>query len=374
MSNARNLANLLGTDTKIATIDIADEVFQANKNLIINGAAQVAQRGDVTGISSNSYGGPDRFRLNVIGLGTFSISQSTTAPEGFANSYKLDCTTADASPAAGDLLRVNYFIEGQDLQSLAYGTSDAKAITLSFYVRSNKTGTYNIQFQQSDNSFKQAVLSYTIDSANTWEFKSITVAGDTAGVINNDNGAGLNLSWVLGAGSNYTSGSERPTYTAFANADIASTQTVNLADSTSNEWYITGVSLEIGDVATPFEHESYAATLQKCQRYYVSSGFNSGTPYGGGGIAMYAFNSNEAGGTVIFPATMRDGPTIRTKNASGNIGGIHRAAVGDVTSGVAIQWTSNAESNKVGFSGLTKSNAWAAGNMLIGVWDANAEL
>ena len=89
---------------------------------------------------------------------------------------------------------------------------------------------------------------------------------------------------------------------------------------------------------------------------------------------MYAFSANEAGGTVVFPVTMRDGPTIRTKNAAGTIGGIHRAAVADVASGVSIQWTANAESNKVGFSGLTKSSAWSTGNMLIGAWEASAEL
>jgi hypothetical protein len=284
-----------------------------NRNLIINGAMQAAQRGDVTGISSNSYGGPDRFRLNVSGLGTFSISQSTTAPDGFANSYKLDCTTADASPAAGDLLRVNYFIEGQDLQGLAYGTSGAKAITLSFYVRSNKTGTYNIQFQQPDNSFKHAVLSYTIDSADTWEFKSITVAGDTAGIINNDNGSGLSLNWVLGAGSNYTSGSERPTYTAFANADIAPTQTVNLADNTANEWYLTGVQLEVGEQATSFEHRSFGDELARCQRYYYrleSSGDFTNF------AVLRTYSTTKGTGTIYAPVSMRSAPTATNSAAS----------------------------------------------------------
>jgi hypothetical protein len=259
MSRARDFADLAGS---------ADAGGITGRNLIINGAMQVAQRGDVSGITSDSYGGPDRFKLNVASIGTFTISQSSTAPTGFKNSWKVDCTTADASPASGDLLRVIYRIEGQDLQQLAYGTSSAKAITLSFYVRSNKTGTYNVQFQQPDNSFKQAVLSYTIDSADTWEFKSITVAGDTAGVINNDNGDGLALLWVLGAGSTFTGGSERSTYTAFSNGDVAPTQTVNLADNTANEWMITGVQLEVGEQATPFEHRSFGDELSRCQRYF----------------------------------------------------------------------------------------------------------
>jgi len=257
MSKAAELAALIGSQSALS-----------NRNLIINGAMQVAQRGDVTGITGESYGGPDRFELNASNIGTFTISQSSTAPTGFKKSWKVDCTTADASPASGDLLRVSYRIEGQDLQQLAYGTSGAKAVTLSFYVRSNKTGTYNVQFQQIDNSYKQAVLSYTISSADTWEFKSITVPGDTSGLINDDNGDGLALFWILGAGSTFTSGSERSTYTAFANGDVAPTQTVNLADNTANEWMITGVQLELGEQATPFEHRLFGDELRRCQRYY----------------------------------------------------------------------------------------------------------
>ena len=260
MSKAAELAALIGSQSALS-----------DRNIIINGAMQVAQRGDVTGITGESYGGPDRFELNASSIGTFTISQSSTAPTGFKNSWKVDCTTADASPAAGDLLRVSYRIEGQDLQQLAYGTSGAKAITLSFYVRSNKTGTYNVQFQQIDNSFKQAVLSYTISSADTWEFKSITVPGDTSGLINDDNGDGLALFWILGAGSTFTSGGERSTYTAFANGDVAPTQTVNLADNTANEWMITGVQLEVGEQATPFEHRSFADECERCKRYYQKS-------------------------------------------------------------------------------------------------------
>ena len=260
MSKAAELAALISSQSALS-----------DRNIIINGAMQVAQRGDVTGITGESYGGPDRFELNASSIGTFTISQSSTAPTGFKNSWKVDCTTADASPAAGDLLRVSYRIEGQDLQQLAYGTSGAKAITLSFYVRSNKTGTYNVQFQQIDNSFKQAVLSYTISSADTWEFKSITVPGDTSGLINDDNGDGLALFWILGAGSTFTSGGERSTYTAFANGDVAPTQTVNLADNTANEWMITGVQLEVGEQATPFEHRSFADECERCKRYYQKS-------------------------------------------------------------------------------------------------------
>jgi len=302
MSKAAELAALIGSQTALS-----------NRNLIINGAMQVAQRGDVTGITGSSYGGPDRFELNASSIGTFTVSQSSTAPTGFKNSWKVDCTTADASPAAGDLLRVSYRIEGQDLQQLAYGTSGAKAITLSFYVRSNKTGTYNVQFQQIDNSFKQAVLSYTIDSADTWEFKSITVPGDTSGLINDDNGDGLALFWILGAGSTFTSGSERSTYTAFANGDVAPTQTVNLADNTANEWMITGVQLEVGEQATPFEHRSFGDELARCMRY----GFNIAQTVNGRAGAGQAVSSTQADILVNHPVTMRAAPTLPSPDATG---------------------------------------------------------
>jgi len=158
-----------------------------------------------------------------------------------------------------------------------------------------------------------AVLSYTIDSADTWEFKSITVAGDTAGIINNDNGSGLSLNWVLGAGSNYTSGSERPTYTAFANADIAPTQTVNLADNTANEWYLTGVQLEVGEQATSFEHRSFGDELARCQRYYYrleSSGDFTNF------AVLRTYSTTKGTGTIYAPVSMRSAPTATNSAAS----------------------------------------------------------
>jgi len=364
MSKAAQLAALIGSGQA-----------QGDKNLIINGAMQVAQRGTSTSsASAAAYHAVDRFDQNIVTMGAYTISQSTTAPTDFTTSLKMDVTTADASPASGDVVAIRTKLEGLNLQQLNFGTSNAKSITVSFYVKSNKTGTYVVSSYLAD-AGKQWGQTYTIDSANTWERKTITWQGSSnSSVINNDSGAGLIFTWYLGAGTGRTSGTAQTDWTAYATTGEAVGQTVNIADSTANEFFITGVQLEVGDVATPFEHESYAATLQKCQRYYTISGFNGGTPYGGGGIAMYAFSVSEAGGTVTFPTTMRAGPTIRTKDASGNIGGIHRAAVANVTSGVSVQWAGNAESDKVGFSGLTKSNAWAAGNMLIGVWDATAEL
>ena len=177
MSKAAELAALIGSQTALS-----------NRNFIINGAATVSQRGDSTGKTATGYYGPDRYQLTLNSLGTWSISQSTDVPsgEGFGNSYKLEATTADASPAAGDYAIFLQKIEGQNLQQLKKGTSSAESVTLSFYVRSSKTGTYIVELFDNDNS-RSISKSYTISSANTWERKTITFPGDTTGTLGNDN-------------------------------------------------------------------------------------------------------------------------------------------------------------------------------------------
>jgi hypothetical protein len=357
MSKAAELAALIGSQTALS-----------NRNLVINSAMQVAQRGDVSGITGSSYGGPDRFELNASNIGTFTISQSSTAPAGFKNSWKVDCTTADASPASEDLLRVSYRIEGQDLQQLAYGTSSAKAITLSFYVRSNKAGTYNVQFQQIDNSFKQAVLSYTIDSADTWEFKSITVPGDTSGLINDDSGDGLALFWVLGAGSFFSSGSERSTYTAFANGDVAPTQTVNLADNTANEWMITGVQLEVGEQATPFEHRSFGDELARCQRYFCKSyaldKYAGATDDIDNQCTLARIQNTVSNRTVEnakFPVRMRIKPTLTVYSLNGTSGNISDTATNAGTHS-RDEPVNISKYGETGIAWFTSVNAMTAGD------------
>ena len=363
MSKAAQLAALIGSGQA-----------QGNKNILINGAMTVSQRAtSVSSYSSDAFCTVDRFKVRVGSLGVYTVTQAADAPSGFKYSLKLDCTTADASPASSDFLFLLQAIEGQDLQQLKKGTANAESLTLSFWVKSNKTGTGQVNLRDNDND-RLVGKTYTISSANTWEYKTVTFPPDTTGAITSDNTAGISLEIWLDSGSDYEGGAVPTSWEARSQTDRNAGGNLNIGSSTANEFLITGIQLEVGETATPFEHESYAATLQKCQRYYTTSGFNSGTSYGGGGIAMYAVSVSEAGGTVIFPTTMRAGPTIRTKDASGNIGGIHRAAVGNVTSGVSVQWAGNAESDKVGFSGLTKSSAWAVGNMLIGVWDATAEL
>jgi hypothetical protein len=361
MSKAAELAALIGSQTALS-----------NRRININGNFFIWQRGtSAITVSGDDDFTCDRFKGWANGGGTFTVEQSTDVPSNeFEFSAKLINTGTDTSVAAGDDYRWATDIEGYDVARLAYGTSDAKTATLSFWVKSSLTGTYCGAFYSTTAS-RHYIYEYTISSADTWEKKTITVEGDTTGSWNRTNGNGLRIYWGFGSGSDVQG-------TADVWAAGEKWETTNQAawiGSASATFFITGVQLEVGSgPATPFEHRSFGDELARCQRYYSHSGFHSGTPYGGGGAAMYCVNASEAGGTVVFPVTMRDAPTIRTKDSADNIGGIHRAGVGDVTSGVTINWSANAESNKMGFSGLLKTSAWATGNLLIGVWDATAEL
>ena len=298
MSKAAELAALIGSQTALS-----------NRNLIINGAMQVAQRGtSSTGITSSGYKTVDRFKTNISSLGTYTQSQSTSAPNGFAFSLKMDCTTADASPSSGDYLNVATIFEGQNLQRLKKGTSDALQMTLSFWVKSAKTGTYIVEFNDTDNS-RSTSQSYTISSANTWENKTITVPADTTGTLTNDENSSLEVIFWLAAGSNLTSGTLATVWESRTNANRAVGQ-VNLSDSTSNDWYITGVQLEVGEQATPFEHRSYADELARCMRYFERIG---GYDY------AFIANGRQKSTTqtnlgVVFKATKRANPTESLSN------------------------------------------------------------
>jgi hypothetical protein len=224
----------------------------------------------------------------------------------------MDCTTANASPASGNFLIFRQLVEAQNLQHLKFGTSSAQSLTLSFWVRSSKTGTYIAELLQPDATNRHINKAYTISSADTWEYKTITFAGDTSGVINNDNGTGLQVNWWLGAGSGYTSGTLQTSWGAITSANRAVGQ-VNLADSTSNDWYITGVQLEVGDTATPFEHRSYGDELLRCQRYaVVYSGASSGNEtFIGSGTTI---DVDDVLVVASLPNNLRATPTVTFTN------------------------------------------------------------
>jgi hypothetical protein len=249
----------------------SQQILRAGRrNLLINGAKTIFQRStSATGVTTDIYSAPDRWKTRVASTAEFTISQSSTSTDEFANSTKWDCTTAASSLPSSAFLIYEQRIEGQDLQHLQYGTSSAKTTTLSFHVRSNKTGVYTVGLYSPDGA-RQISSSYTINSANTFEKKTITFPGDTGGTLNDDNGEGMRVWFWLGGGTNYSSGTQATSWADYDATEILADNQVNLADSTSNEWYITGVQLEVGDV-TDFEHRTFGEELVACQRYFYNS-------------------------------------------------------------------------------------------------------
>ena len=289
-----------------------DLVSAGRKNMVINGAMQVAQRVPYPStqptVSYSNYYTVDRWRMNVsdANFGTWTFSQSNTVPsgKGFAYSWKWDCQVADTSLASDHYGIAEYRIEAQDLQHLGYGTSSAKPITLSFWVKTNKTGTYVFSIYANDGA-RYVSKTYTVNQANSWEYKTITIEGDTAGTINNDNGDGFRLWWWLGSGTNFSGGTMQPgVWRSWGSDQNGATPglSVNMADSTSNEWFITGVQLEVGHNATDFEHRSYGEELALCQRYFFKLS-NSRL------IMGYKRHDGSANFPVNTPVSMRVAPT-----------------------------------------------------------------
>ena len=294
---------------KVTSAAITDGVLQTNfRNIVINGDMSIAQRGtSVTGKTDGGYLTCDRWNVILTTAGTYSISQSSDNPDGkgFAKSMKFDCTTADGSLAAGDNLRLQTKFEGQNLQYLRKGTGEAKSLALSFWVKSNKTGTYIVELEDKDNTRKIS-KSYTINVADTWEKKTLTYDGDTTGAFNNDANRSLDLMFWLAAGSTFSGGTTLNTsWGAPSTADRAVGQ-VNLSDSTSNEWYITGVQLEAGTAASDFEFLPHDVNLQRCQRYYEELVSNDGFDIYWSG---YTSNNYDAASPYSFKVEKRAVPS-----------------------------------------------------------------
>jgi hypothetical protein len=299
----------------------------SNRNLVINGAMQVAQRG-TSNSDLNSYATVDRFRLkrvltdNLVG----TQQQSTTAPAGFSNSYKVDITTAEGTLSADEFFSMRHLIEAQNLQHLDYNTSDAKAVTLSFWVRSHVTGTYAVGIENPDGS-RNIAKTYSVSSADTWEHKIITFPGDTGGANpNNDNGIGFQIDWYLAAGSNFTS-SNGSTWAAKNNNRRAHGQSAN-AIGTTGSFYLTGVQLEVGEKATPFEHRSFGDELARCQRYFCRSyayGIATGSSGNNGAVSSTAYGSATyaSAGTATFPVEMRATPSVTIYGTGGTQGKVN---------------------------------------------------
>ena len=312
------------------------------RRINLNGAYQVWQRGTSATTVSDGLFLADRFKLFEGTDGSFTTERSTDAPEGFGYSNKLQVTTADTSLASGNYVQYVHYLEGQDLQQLAYGTSSAKYVTLSFWVKSSKTGSYGLTYRKQGSAQYPAV--FIINSANTWEKKVIVIPPLTTGsLMPNDNTIGLFLSWNLAFGSTYTNATADQWTTT--NANYSTPEQVNWMDSTSNDFYITGVQLELGKVATPFEHRSYGEELAACQRYYETFGR---------GIGGGATNTTQWLGAINFKVAKRANPTLQIPSVIT----IHEPSSGTFTQSsatISAQYvdTMSAQIYLGSFSGLT---------------------
>jgi hypothetical protein len=385
MARARDIANIINSGTFITpasasttflTQTSASTIYQGapNRNLIINGAMQVAQRSaSVASITVGEYYTADRWLFDLNSFGTWTQTLENDAPtgSGFRKSIKLLCTTADASPAANDYLTFQQRFEGQNLQQILKGTSSAKELTLSFWVKSNVVGTYVMELFDADNN-RQVSATYTINSSATWEKKIITFPADTTGAFDNDNAFSLTSQFWLGAGSTFTSGTLNTSWASTVTANRAVGQT-NLAAATNNYWQITGVQLEVGAVATPFEFKPYEQDLRECQRYYLQSE-NSGIASHGyedwSGFIDSGYTSN-CFVNYRFPVEMRISPNITVYSGNGNgwVDSHGRGQVGN--GGVLVGGISRRGFQQIYHPSLSLGSS---GQALRGGYRANAEL
>ena len=320
------------------------------RNIIKNGAMQIWQRGtSFTSVSANDTFTVDRFAYQEGSETTaaYTVSQSTGPVEhGFGRSFKIEVTTSDTSLADNQYAQIGYPIEGQDLQQMAKGTSGALPVTMSFWVKSNVTGTYAATLWDAPNS-RQNSAHYTIDAAGVWEHKVITYSGDTTGTIDNDNTEGLAIKFMLSAGADYTGGVEGPTSHGTTD-NYAAKHSVDFVNATGNYWEITGVQLELGKVATPFEHRSYGEELALCQRYFYQVGKSNGdtlSNFGfsrGGGYLEYVY------ATIPRPVFMRATPTV---SGGGNLRGT------TLSGGYTTKSVSVTASNLLGFDNANAASS-----------------
>ena len=280
------------------------------KNIVTNGAMQVAQRSaSVTGLGAASgYHTLDRFSVDIgatASAGRFTMTQTADGPSGFANCLKLDCTTADTSIAAGEALFIQQRFEGQDLQQLKKGTSDAESVTVSFYVKGDQAATYTCELFDHDNS---RAIAQSFAVTTDWNRIELTFAADTTDPLNDDNALSFELAFWLHGGSTYTGGtfSSNAWKDNVQNTRLSDSQT-SFFDSTDREFFITGVQMEIGSQATNFEHRSFGEELALCQRYFYVFGGEEGAPnlqgYGKGGDNTFGFT---------YPTNMRASPSGAT--------------------------------------------------------------
>jgi len=319
-----------------------------NRNIIINGAMQVAQRStSASGIgASGGFFAIDRWAYSTNNsAGRVTISQDSDAPEGFGYSQKIACTTADTSIAAGEYVILPQYIEGQNVQQFKKGTSAAEQITVSFYVKGNAAATYTVELEDAGNGrYNSQEFSVT----SSWTRVTKTFAADTTGTVTNDNGNRFRLNFWLHAGSSYTGGDHTDNvWHTTANKRVGDNAT-SIYDSTSRTFYLTGVQMEVGDTATDFEHRTFADELVKCQRYTFVH--ETGVAYGWSALSGYCNTTSNALAFYQFPVKMRGAPALTVSGDLQILDGFTSYSVTSKTLGMGTVFNARVD---VGASGLT---------------------
>ena len=293
------------TGTIATTSDVSNAV---GRNLIINGDMKIDQRYSSSAATVSSGYTVDRWKFQEGGSGgqVVSVQQVTDAPAGFSNSFKLTNTTASSSITADAYNMFWQAVEGLNWSHLEWGTSDAKSVTISFWVKASIAGNYSLAVRSSTND-RSYVTSYAISSANTWEYKTVTIAGPTSGTFNTDNTKAIQVAFTHSMGSNYTS-SGNDAWQSESKLGATGTQ-VALSNTVNSTWQVTGVQLEVGTAATPFEHRPYDMEFARCQRYYQKYLNDSGaTGEGFWGTGLQDSTTSFVGG-FVFATPMRIKPT-----------------------------------------------------------------
>jgi hypothetical protein len=347
------------------------------RNRVINGDMRIDQRNEGAAVTTVASYPVDRFIVNIASSGAFSFQRSTAVvPSGFTHSLGCTVTTADASVAASDVLNVATFIEGNNVVDLAFGTASAKTVTVSFWVRGSVTGTYCVVIGNSSSGTgapnRSYVSEYTISVANTWEYKTITVAGDTSGTWQTNNTRGIILRFGLSAGTDFQQAAGS---WGTGNASGSSNQT-QLMTTLNATWYVTGVQLEVGNAATEFERRPFGQELALCQRYFAKSysfGVAPGTSTALGAIITYvnAVPTGYLASSTRFPVSMRAAPSSVTIYTTAGL-------AGSISDGDTVNYAVGTP-NQIGADGFgvqnnSGSNYAPNGNMIYYHYAASAEL
>jgi hypothetical protein len=326
------------------------------KNRIINGAMVIDQRNAGAAVTGSGEFPVDRFLIGDTTDGAFSAQQDSSAPAGFINSVKITVTTADATLTTTQLLSFQHRIEGTNVADFGWGTANAQTVTLSFWVRSSLTGAFGGALRNSANN-RSYPFTYTISAANTWEQKSVTIAGDTSGTWLTTNGVGIRIFFGLGGGPDVsgTAGAWN------SNNNSTVTGAVSVVGTSGATFYITGLQLEKGSTATSFDYRPYGTELALCQRYYFKL-----TPKNTGYFSSGYNNSTTVHrGIVNFPVSMRTEPTaLEQTGTAADYGVQHGNSTVTNLSAVPSSFVASLTSSRISVSvasGLTQGQ----GSMMI---------